>query len=274
MPHLPDEERRFELDQRTIEDFGTQWLRYSDADAYYASSELFQDILAPLLSAEEVRGKHVAEVGSGQGRIVQMLAAAGAERILALEPSSAFTVLKKNTAAIADRVRYLNAPGDRLPAKDFDLVVSIGVIHHIVDPQPVVKAVFRSLRPGGRFFMWVYGVEGNGLYLALVHPLRKLTARLPLTVVSASSYPLSWLLELYLLLSRVLPLPMRGYLRSVVAKLSPRHRRLVIVDQLHPAWAKYYRRDEAKRLLEEAGFVDIRLHHRHGYSWSAVGTKP
>jgi DNA-binding IclR family transcriptional regulator len=26
--------------------------------------------------------------------------------------------------------------------------------------------------------------------------------------------------------------------------------------------------------LADAGFVDIALHHRHGYSWSLVGTKP
>lgn len=51
-------------------------------------------------------------------------------------------------------------------------------------------------------------------------------------------------------------------------------RRLVIYDQLNPAYAKYYTRAEAYELLRQAGFDDVRLHHRHGYSWTAVGTRP
>jgi hypothetical protein len=55
--------------------------------------------------------------------------------------------------------------------------------------------------------------------------------------------------------------------------MSPHKRRLAIYDQLNPAYAKYYTREEAAALLAAAGFVDIRLHHRHGYSWSVIGTK-
>jgi len=50
-------------------------------------------------------------------------------------------------------------------------------------------------------------------------------------------------------------------------------RRLVIYDQLNPAYAKYYTREEAQDLLARQGFVDIRLHHRHGVSWTVLGTK-
>ena len=27
-------------------------------------------------------------------------------------------------------------------------------------------------------------------------------------------------------------------------------------------------------LLESCGFVDVQLHDRHGYSWTAIGTRP
>jgi hypothetical protein len=47
----------------------------------------------------------------------------------------------------------------------------------------------------------------------------------------------------------------------------------VIYDQLNPAYAKYYTRDEAQSLLERHGFSDVRLHHRHGMSWTVVGTR-
>ena len=51
-------------------------------------------------------------------------------------------------------------------------------------------------------------------------------------------------------------------------------RRLVIYDQLRPTYAKYYTGPEARELMSRAGFGDIRLHHRHGYSWTVVGTRP
>ena len=83
-------------------------------------------------------------------------------------------------------------------------------------------------------------------------------------------YPLFWC---YMTACRVLPLPLAAYMRRVMLPLTPAKRRVVIYDQLNPAYAKYYTREEARRLLEHHGFEDIRLHHRHGISWTVVGTK-
>ena len=59
------------------------------------------------------------------------------------------------------------------------MILSVGVLHHIPEPDPVVRAAYRALRPGGRLFVWLYAREGNGLYLAFAVPLRLLTKRLP-----------------------------------------------------------------------------------------------
>jgi len=60
------------------------------------------------------------------------------------------------------RITALNLSGDRLPVEpQCDLVVSIGVLHHIPDPDPVVAAAYRALVPGGRLLVWLYGREGN-----------------------------------------------------------------------------------------------------------------
>jgi hypothetical protein len=75
-------------------------------------------------------------------------------------------------------------------------------------------------------------------------------------------------------LCRRLSLPLAGYVRGHLARLTPAVRRLTIYDQLNPAFARYYTRTEASTLLADAGFVDVRLHHRHGYSWTVVGRKP
>ncbi len=263
-----------ELQRKTIADFGEQWVRYSDNDGFYGSLELFKDAFEPLLAPQDVEGRRVADIGSGTGRIVHMLLLAGAAHVTAIEPSESFAVLDANTRALGDRVRCLKVRGDEIPAEGFDLVVSYGVLHHIPDPHPVVAAALRALRPGGRIAVWLYGREGNEAYLALAEPLRALTTRVPHGALAAISWLLTLPLSGYVVACRVLPLPLRDYMLSVIRRLSWKKRYLNIYDQLNPAYARYYRREEAIELLARAGFADVRVHHRHGYSWTVTGIRP
>ena len=141
-----------DLQKQTIEDFGQQWTKYTTNNGYYGSLELFQDIISPLMTIDEIRGTNVAEIGSGTGRIVDMLLEAGASHVTAIEPSDAFYVLQENIRCKVDRVCCYHVLGDQLPElADLDYIFSIGVLHHIPDPMPVVKAAYDALKPGGRF---------------------------------------------------------------------------------------------------------------------------
>jgi SAM-dependent methyltransferase len=259
----------------TIRDFGEQWTAYRSNEGYYASRELFADLLGPFASEVEVRGARVADIGSGTGRIVGMLLAEGAGHVTAVEPSDAFDVLRDNTRADAHRITYVRAPGEGLPGEgELDLVVSFGVLHHVPEPGAIVRRAFSALRPGGKFVAWLYGHEGNELYLALVLPLRRLSTRLPHAALDRLSGALRLPLDAYVEACRRVPrLPMASYMTSHVGKLSPEVRKLTIYDQLNPAYAKYYRREEAEALFRDAGFADVRLHHRHGYSWTVLATR-
>jgi SAM-dependent methyltransferase len=261
--------------ERTIADFGDQWTRYTDNDGHYGSVELLADMFGPLLPLSDLRGRRVAEIGSGTGRIVRMLLAAGVERVLALEPSRAVEVLRRNVQDATPRVEVLAARGEDLPAGlDLDLVVSIGVLHHIPDPDPVVRAAWRALRPGGRMLVWVYGREGNRLAVTAIAALRGITTRLPHGMLAPLAAAVTAALELYIPLCRLAPvLPLADYMRNVLGRFSRRKRYLVVYDQLRPAYAKYYTQAEARSLLERAGFVDVKLHHRRSYSWTVHGRR-
>jgi SAM-dependent methyltransferase len=263
------------LQAKTIADFGEQWTRYPEADGFFGSVELFDDFFAPLVSAREVAGRRVAEIGAGIGRFVNVLAAAGATHVVAVEPSAAFDVLRAKTEAFRDRITYLQTTGERIPAAaDLDYVFIIGVLHHIPDPDPVVAAAFGALKPGGRLAVWLYGREGNSMYLLVVRALWLITRRLPhraLALLVAALYPMLWC---YMAACRWLPLPLAEYMRRVMIPLTPAKRRVVVYDQLNPAYAKYYTAAEAHDLIARHGFTGIRLHHRHGFSWTVVGTKP
>jgi SAM-dependent methyltransferase len=259
---------------RTVKDFGEQWLRYSDNEGYYGSLELFSDMLSPFLKPENLKNCKVAEIGSGAGRIVNMLLESGVQHVVAVEPSDSFAVLVRNIRN-SERVTCLKIPGDQLHAYgNLDYIFSIGVLHHIPDPKPVVEAAFKALRPGGHFLFWLYGKEGNESYLALIKPLRILTRKLPHLVLASLVWLIYHPLNLYIRLCHRFPLPLREYLLSIFEKMSPEKRKLIIYDQLNPAYAKYYTKSEAMELLFDGGFINVRAYHRHGYSWTVIGTKP
>jgi SAM-dependent methyltransferase len=204
---------------------------------------------------------------------VNMILKSGAKHVVAVEPSEAFEVLRRNILE-PEKVTCLRITGDQLPAYGgLDYVFSIGVLHHIADPKPVVEAAFRALRPGGHFLIWLYGKEGNKLYLTLIRPLRIITKRLPHFALAALVSIIYYPLVFYTYFCNRLALPLRHYFLSVYNKMSPEKRRLIIYDQLNPSYAKYYTRQEAEKLLADGGFENVRVHHRHGYSWTVIGTK-
>ncbi len=265
------------LDERTIQDFDNQWSRYDDNEGWYGSLALFSDIISPLMSTDDLKGKRVVDIGSGTGRIVGMLLESGASHVYAVEPAArAFEKLKSNVKSMARGrdVTPLNKRGDEWSINEHvDLVISIGVIEFISDPGPTVKRCYDALKPGGEVFFWLCSHEGNELYLALVQPLRKFTTFLPHFLLASIVQILYWALCAYRMLGKLIPLPLMRYLDKVWWPMSARKRRLVIYDQLNPTYLKYYKKHEAIALLEAAGFQDIEIHHRHGYSWSVKGRK-
>jgi SAM-dependent methyltransferase len=263
-----------DLESRTIRDFGEQWNAFSKNEGFYGSAELFFDAF-PLVTTSDVEKAVVLDVGSGTGRIVRMLLSIGADHVIAVEPSSAFSVLQQNLQDCRERVTCLKRRCEDLELdREVDLVVSYGVFHHIPDPVPPLQAAFRCLKPGGKICVWLYGKEGNELYLACIRPLRLIATKLPHSMLQALCYGFDLTLGVYVFACRFVPLPMRGYMKEIVSHLSPEQRRLVIYDQLNPAYAKYYTGDEACELLRQGGFKDIQCCHRHGYSWTVAGTKP
>jgi SAM-dependent methyltransferase len=264
------------VEPRTIEEFGEQWSRFEDVGGgdFFGSAAVLQDLCGPLLSLSEIAGRRVVEIGSGNGRIVNMLLDAGAAHVIAVEPSSGIEVLRRNTRDRAERVTCLQTRGESLCEVEADLALSIGVLHHLQDPGPTVRRVYEILPPGGRFLVWVYGREGNGAYIALAETLRVLTRRLPDAALAGLAHPLNAGLGLYVVLCRYLPLPLGTYMREVMARFDRRKRFFLIFDQLNVGYARYYTGREARELLAEAGFRNVEAHHRHGMSWTVIGEKP
>src|SRR5260370_38947 len=82
-------------------------------------------------------------------------------------------------------IEVLRSSDYDLPFADrFDIVFSIGVIHHLEHPERALQRMVGAAKPGGRLLIWVYGREGNHCLTWLLDPLRRaLFSRLPIALV-------------------------------------------------------------------------------------------
>jgi SAM-dependent methyltransferase len=264
-----------ELTDQTISDFGEQWNHFTENTGYYGSTALLLDILGPSVTENDLQGIRVADIGSGTGRIVNMLIGAGVSHVTAVEPSAAFEVMLQNTKMHSAQITYIKQPGEQLPVEPkLDMVISLGVIHHIPHPVPVLQAARDALKEGGRLIIWLYGYEGNEAYLAVAKVLRAITKRIPHKLLLPFAKLLAFLMAGYGKIAKTFTaLPMSEYFAKHFNLLSFENKVLTIYDQLNPAYAKYYKKQEAYDLVAGLGFKDVQLHHRHGYSWTVSAKK-
>jgi SAM-dependent methyltransferase len=119
--------------------------------------------LARYLDELEVDGRTVLEIGLGFGTVGQILASRGARYHGA-------DIAAGPVAMMRDRLRWLSLPHDgsvqqasvlELPWEDgtFDIVVSIGCLHHTGDLPQAVSEVHRVLVPGGLAFVMLYNAH-------------------------------------------------------------------------------------------------------------------
>lgn len=155
-------------------------------------------------------------------------------------------------------------------ADRFDIAFSIGVVHHLSDPDAAVARLTRAVRPGGQVLVWLYGREHNGWIVYLFNPLRRaLFSRMPLRAVHGLSWPLTALLWCLLRVG----LPHGAYFR-LIRQFTFEHLRAIVFDHMIPRIALYYTREQAEELLARAGLIEIRSTSVNENSWSVIGRKP
>jgi ubiquinone/menaquinone biosynthesis C-methylase UbiE len=126
------------------------------ADDSREKTEKVSDILSAL-QAEP--GKRIADIGAGEGfyslRIARAVGPTG--RVTAVDVSEKY--LEKLRARIQqDKVTNVDVvvgavDDPRLPQDTFDAVLIYNAYHEMTTPEPILKAIFLALKPGGRLVM-------------------------------------------------------------------------------------------------------------------------
>jgi len=257
--------------KESYKDFGDQFNIDSDIGGYWGSKSLLKQITYPF-NLNLIKKKTIAEVGTGSGRILKNLLTYSPKKIIAIEPSQAIKVAKKNIQN--KKVEFLNLKGQDINfEKKFDFVFSLGVIHHIPQYKNVLKKICKSLKNDGKFIIWVYGKEGNEVYLFIFNNFRRLSITFPDFILRLISRILTLFTYPYGYFCNFISLPLQKYFTYMFNKLSFTHRSYVIFDQLNPSFAKYFTKSELENELKNAGFEIDHISHRLGYSYTAICSK-
>jgi SAM-dependent methyltransferase len=249
------------------ERFGYSWDHYADLLPQHEE----QFLRWTALDKSFWKGIRFLDGGCGIGRNSYWPMTYGARGGLAVDVDDrTLARARKNLESFPDLEVRKQSIYEIAESDTFDIAFSIGVIHHLSDPDAAVARLVRAVKPGGSVLIWLYGRENNGWIVHLFNPLRHaLFSRLPPRLVHALSWPLTALLWCLLRLG----IPPGAYYR-LVRGFSFDHLRAIVFDHMIPRIALYYTRAEAENLLARAGLGDIRITWVNENSWSVIGRKP
>jgi SAM-dependent methyltransferase len=247
--------------------FGYAWHTYSEIAPIY--EEQFKR-WTKLIPQEEWKNKSYLDVGCGMGRNSYWPILYGAQKGVGID------IDKRSLEATNNNLgHFKNFETRELSAYDidyveqFDIVFSIGVIHHLQDPKLALRNMTRAAKAGGKILIWVYGQENVRWINTVFDPLRKaIFSKLPISVTHFLSLFPTAFLWLFLRIG----LGKFEYF-DLLRKFSFWHLRSIVFDQMLPQIANYWTYDEVLSLMKSSGLINIQIESVNDMSWCAVGTK-
>lgn len=257
--------------------FAEEWTRWTELHPFYEKQ--FLAWVAPV-SREDFAGRVVFEGGCGKGRHTDLVARFGAKAVVSVDLGESAFVAFENTRQHTNAHVVL---GDltRPPVRPlFDLAFSVGVLHHLPDPEAGARSIASVVRDGGRMVVWVYGQENNEWITRFVDPVRKaITSRIPYRALrTLSALPAAGIWAAIKLFYQPGPdgkgpkgLPYAEYFSSLHA-FPYRELELIVFDQLVTPVAFYLSREEVEAWFQGPGFEDVALRWHNQMSWTATAT--
>lgn len=248
------------------ERFGYEWHAYAHMDPRYEGQ--FRNWTG--MTPEDFAGKEVLDAGCGMGRNSYWPLRWGARSVTAVDNDERSLRAARDTLREFDdaRVERFDIESALPYESRFDVVMCIGVLHHLRQPRRALEGFVRALRQGGTLVVWVYSREGNELKAPLINALRAATSRLPLPLVHALAYLFS--APLYGMVKTGI---LRGAYYRQLASFDFWHVHSIVFDQLIPAVANYWRKAEVEALAAGLGLAVSVTRPHNDMGWTLIGVK-
>ncbi|HAZ08427.1 MAG TPA: methyltransferase [Elusimicrobia bacterium] len=248
------------------ERFSFAWSEYREIIPLHRKQ--FLGWITPL-PLEFFRGKSFLDAGCGIGRNSRWPLEAGALAGCAFDCSEATAAVARHNLAPFSNCRVeINSIYDLRAQGEYDVVFSIGVIHHLKHPRRAVERLVAALKPGGTLILWVYAYEGNERYLRWVDPIRRwITSRISPSLTRALAKLLTVLLKAYV------SLPHRQEYLVLLRERAFRHVEAMVFDQLLPSISNYWTREQVLALVAGRPVRVTQMTHTHGVAWTLIAEK-
>lgn len=266
-----------ELRRRTAESFAYEWEHFGELRPEWERN--FRQYMRPH-EPEWFKDRRVLDVGAGSGRHSYEAHRLGA-RVVAVDVGDAIHVARRN---LPPQVVTVQADAEELPFQDaaFELVMAIGVLHHLPDPGRALKSLKKLVRPGGYIHVYLYWIPSRRWHrylLRVVNGARRVTTRMPRPLLRVLCYPAAGAAFGMFVLPHRISRRFRGLQRITQALPLKAYAdypfQVCVNDQFDRFSAPIewrYTENQVERMLRDAGFVDVVV--LENYGWIGSGRRP
>ena len=266
-------------DERVIDGFGREWSTYDQSElSQNDRDEVFGQYFSEFPWDDLPTGAVGADIGCGSGRWAACVAPL-VGTLHCVDPShEALEVARRNLARASNTKLHLASVGE-LPFSpaSLDFGYSLGVLHHVPDTAAALRACAGVLKPGAPFLVYLYYAFDNQPHWyrrlwVLSDAVRRVVARLPFRARLALTGLAAGLV--YLPLSRLALLAEKAGRDVTSMPLAYyRHRSFYVMrndalDRFGTRLEQRFTREQVARMLDEAGFDDVRFNEGPPY-WTA-----
>jgi len=252
------------VDQKTIADavtatagarkgFGREWALFRHGEdrtwGWDQETRRKRVLLETDMQPAQFNGSRVMDAGCGNGVLTSAIGDMGAEVIgVDISPSvNAAFVHNKNPHVHYVQGDLMNPP---IRKHSLDLIYSSGVIHHTPNTELTFSCLVPLLRPGGRFYVWLYHPQANLKHRVMIR-LRKVVCRMPSLVQNV----IITMLTGYGVMKRCI---LRGLRMSDEPLLNWREQKINFYDGLTPPYRFEHTQDEVLRWFAKREFANAR----------------
>jgi len=272
---IPNLDAFREHQRKTAESFSFEWRHIYRENPF--EEQNFLHFLSPFIDKKDFPHKAIVDVGCGSGRFTKQAARFGAQAVIGVDLSESVDVAYELTKDLPN-AHIVQADVYALPIRQSaDLAFSIGVLHHLPDPEKGFASMIGTIKSHGRALIWVYNRRGNARAIYIYEPLRAIARGIPKPILFRLGYiPATFV---HLLNLSTVALRRAGFSRlakripfSYYAHFPFNMKLNDAFDVLSTPKSNYYYKEEVEGWFRRSGLKNVKSYEHPEAGITCIGT--